>query len=65
MEVAMANRKDSGKVILFKGTMSYLWEEIKTINRRKLSALRRILAGYIRMKFSDQKKITNRRGPPP
>lgn len=47
---------ESGKVRLIKGSLLYFWEELKTMNMVKLKALLRIISGYVRMKFMDQKK---------
>jgi hypothetical protein len=53
----MTKKKESGKARLIKGSLLYLWEEIKTMNKTKFKALTRILSGYLKMKFSDPKKI--------
>lgn len=47
----MSKEIESGKVRLIKGSLLYFWEEIKTMNLRKLKALFRILSGYLKMKF--------------
>ena len=57
----MAHLNESGKSRLIKGTLLYLWEELKTLNRIKIRALARIISGYIKMKYRDQKQITSRR----
>lgn len=36
---------------LMKGMARFAWEELKTMNREKLSALGKILSGYLRMRF--------------
>ncbi|MFP5384507.1 MAG: hypothetical protein ACLGHN_00410 [Bacteriovoracia bacterium] len=56
----MANRIESGKSRLVKGSLLYLWEELKTLNRTKFRALARIISGYFRMKL-DQRKLISRR----
>ena len=57
----MAQVNESGKSRLIKGSLLYLWEEIKTMNRMKLKALARIISGYIKMKYRDQKRLTSNR----
>lgn len=52
----MGKTRESGKLTLMKGTIEYLWEEVKTMNRRKLKALSRIMIGYLRMRFREQKR---------
>jgi len=52
-------QNESGKARLIKGSLLYLWEEVKTLNRMKMKALARIISGYIRMKYRDQKRITS------
>ena len=59
----MANRMESGKSRLVKGSLLYLWEEVKTLNRAKIKALMRILSGYIRMKLDQKKLIDYRKNP--
>lgn len=49
------SKVESGKSRLVKGTLLYLWEEIKTMNRVKFRALKTILSGYIRMKYRDKR----------
>lgn len=51
----MRTTYETGRSKLIKGSMLYLWEEVKTINRRKIKALSRIVTGFIKMKFKDQK----------
>lgn len=51
----MPKAYESGRTRLIKGTLLYLWEEIKTMNRTKFRALSVILTGYIRMKLRDPK----------
>lgn len=43
----------AGRYELLRGSMAYLWEEIKAFNftKAKLKALYRILTGYVRMKL--------------
>lgn len=48
----MAKRKESGKSRLIKGSLLYLWEELKTMNVTKFKALYRIGTGYLRMKLA-------------
>lgn len=57
----MTKKIESGKARLIKGSLLYLWEEIKTMNMTKLKALSRILSGYFKMKFYKNRKIANRR----
>ncbi len=57
----MARPSESGKSRLIKGTLLYLWEELKTLNRMKIRALTRMISGYLKMKYRDQKKLTERR----
>jgi hypothetical protein len=57
----MAQVNESGKSRLIKGSLLYLWEEIKTLNRMKVKALARIISGYIKMKYRDQKRLTSNR----
>lgn len=57
----MARQIESGKSRLIKGTLLYLWEEVKTLNRMKIKALTKIISGYIKMKYRDQKKLPTRR----
>lgn len=60
----MTKKLESGKSRLIKGSLLYLWEELKTMNMVKLKALGRIATGYFRMKFSEKKKpSTVRRNP--
>ncbi len=51
----MIRRKLSGKTRLVLGSLSYLKEEIKTLNRAKMRALKKIISGYIEMKFNQRK----------
>ncbi len=53
----MAKARESGKKQFIKGSLIYLWEELKTLNRRKLQALVKILKGFLRMKWQKHKKI--------
>lgn len=46
----------SGKAKLIKGSATYLWEEMKTMNKRKLKAMGEMASGYISMKLSGGKK---------
>lgn len=57
----MNKKLESGKTRLVKGSLLYLWEEIKTMNRRKFQALFRIMSGYVRMRIQKSQKITHRR----
>ena len=49
-------KKESGKSRLIKGSLLYLWEELKTMNMVKMKALYRIGSGYVKMKFFAPKK---------
>ena len=51
----MTKKEESGKSTLIKGSLIYLWEEMKTMNRMKFKALMRIARGYFKMKFRDSK----------
>lgn len=53
----MTKKIESGKMRLVKGSLLFLWEEIKTMNRIKMRALFRILSGYIRMKNSKRRNL--------
>lgn len=57
----MPNKTESGKSRLIKGALLYAWEELKTLNWIKLRAIARILSGYFKMKYQDQKRITSNR----
>lgn len=57
----MTKTKLSGKSRLIKGSMLYLWEEIKTLNRAKLKAAWRMLSGYLEMKVKGSKKASRQR----
>lgn len=57
----MTKARESGKTQFIKGSLIYLWEELKTMNRKKLYALVRILKGALRMKWEKKKKISHRR----
>lgn len=59
----MANRAKTGKAQLIKGSIIYIWEEIKTLNKTKLKALKIMFAGYIQMKLIDRKKPVIKRKP--
>ena len=54
-------RKLSGKTRLILGALSYLKEEVKTLNFEKIRALRKIISGYVEMKFRPPKKKVNQR----
>lgn len=45
----------SGKSRLVRGSLLYLWEEMKTFNKTKLKALSNIISGYFRMRFLENK----------
>jgi hypothetical protein len=47
----MEKTSETGKSRLLKGSLSYFWEELKTLNRAKLRALWKILSGYVRLKW--------------
>lgn len=51
-------KNDSGKKRFIKGTVLYLWEELKTMNQAKIHALKAIITGYLKMK-KNQKRITS------
>lgn len=55
----MTKKNESGKVRLIKGSLLYAWEELKTMNMVKFRALGRILSGYLRMKFTDKKPVSD------
>lgn len=57
----MKKRKVSGKTRLILGSLSYLKEEVKTLNFAKLRALKKIISGYIEMKFRTPKKVSQRK----
>lgn len=57
----MTKKIESGKARLIKGSLLFLWEELKTMNRMKIRAIFRILSGYLGMKIQKNKKITHRR----
>lgn len=52
----MASGNESGSMTLFKGALSYLWEEIKTMNRKKMRAMSKMAVGYFRMRFGRRKE---------
>jgi hypothetical protein len=54
----MTKENESGKVRLIKGSLLYFWEEVKTMNMRKLKALFRIFSGYLRMKFAKKDDLS-------
>lgn len=51
----MPRISESGKSHLIKGSLQFLWEEVKTLNKFKIKALKRIVTGYFKMKFRDKK----------
>ena len=53
----MTKRIESGKSKLIKGSLIFLWEELKTMNRVKFRAILKIISGYFRMKMTSQKKL--------
>ncbi len=57
----MTKKIESGKARLIKGSLLFLWEELKTMNRTKLRAIFRILSGYLGMKHQKNKQLTHRR----
>lgn len=57
----MIKRKLSGKTQLIFGVLSYFKEEVKTLNRPKFRALKKIISGYIQMKFRTPKRKVNPR----
>lgn len=56
----MTKKIESGKARLITGSLLYLWEEIKTMNRTKLRALSRIVSGYFKLKVYKHHKVVNR-----
>ncbi|WPU63227.1 hypothetical protein [Peredibacter starrii] len=48
----MTKKNESGKSRMIKGSLLYLWEEMKTMNMTKFKALYRIGSGYLRMKIA-------------
>lgn len=57
----MIKRKVSGKTRLVLGSLSYLKEELKTLNFAKIRALRKIISGYIEIRFRTPKKANQRK----
>lgn len=55
----------TGKGLLIKGALRYLWEEVKTMNTNKLSALANILKGYVKMKSAPRKSVPHKARPAP
>lgn len=51
----MAKVMESGKANVIKGSLLYLWEEMKTMNRTKFRALSTIFIGYFKMKFREER----------
>lgn len=54
-------RKLSGRTRLILGALTYLKEEFKTLNLKKIKALGKILSGYVEMKFRPSKKKLSQR----
>lgn len=54
----MTRDHESGKVRVIKGSLLYFWEELKTLNMRKLKALFRIISGYLKMKFGKRSDLS-------
>lgn len=52
----MTKKVESGRSRLIKGSLLYLWEEVKTMNLAKFKALYRMGTGYVRMKLIGPKK---------
>ncbi len=50
----MDQQKQSGKARLIKGSLKYLWEEVKTLNPKKLHAIGSMVGGYFSMKFKNK-----------
>lgn len=46
----------TGKPLLIKGALRYFWEELKTMNRKKVKALISMIRGYTIMKLSGRIK---------
>lgn len=53
----MPHYKESGKVTLVKGSLAFMWEELKTLNFKKLRAMSKILVGYVRMRYFGTKRL--------
>jgi hypothetical protein len=53
----MTKKLESGKSRLVKGSLLFLWEELKSMNRIKLRALFWILSGHIRMKNTKRRNL--------
>ncbi len=51
----MAKVMESGKAHVIKGSLVYLWEELKTMNRTKFRALSTIFMGYFKMRFREDR----------
>ncbi|WP_408096277.1 hypothetical protein ACJVC5_14655 [Peredibacter sp. HCB2-198] len=52
----MTKKNESGKSRMIKGSLLYLWEEMKTMNMTKFKALYRIGTGYLRMKIATMRR---------
>jgi len=52
----MRQRKQSGKSLLIRSGLRYLWEEIKTMNVAKMRSLRRLLWGYFLFKRDQRRR---------
>jgi hypothetical protein len=57
----MTKKNESGKARFIKGSLTYLWEEIKTMNMVKIQALYLVLTGYIKMKMRKHQKAEPKR----
>lgn len=49
----------SGKAKLIKGSAKYLWEEMKTMNKRKFKAMGEMASGYLSMKMNRKKSTSS------
>lgn len=56
----MINQEKSGKSMVWKGATKYLWEEMKTLNTKKIKALTKMLGGYFLIKT--HKKVQSQSG---
>jgi hypothetical protein len=52
----MARKNQSGKSLLIKSGLRYLWEEMKTMNVAKFRSLRRLLWSYFMFKRDQRRR---------
>lgn len=52
----MKKKKKSGRMLFLEGLFLYLIEELKTMNVKKLRALKKIIKGYTKMKLLEKQK---------